>query len=133
MEKEVKQVSFNLNREVDSEAYKYVKTMPDFSGLTKELIVDYFSKNDFPNERLALLKNKRKLASMSYSHVQRLTIEKDIESIEIQIGVPFYYRTSTQKRLDDLKSRLLNTELGRQQIYRIKTEIKQIEGTLNED
>ena len=127
MESKVKQVTFNLDLNVDADCYKYVELMPDFSGLTKELIFDYFSKVEFPNETLMLKKNKRKLASRNYSDPQRLYIEKEIERLEKLIGIPYIKRTATVKRLKDLNDRLSNKDLSSSQVWRINKEIKEIE------
>ena len=132
MESKVKQVTFNLDLNVDADCYKYVESMPDFSGLTKELIFDYFSKVEFPNETLMLKKNNRKLASRNYSDPQRLYIEKEIERLEKLIGIPYIKRTATVKRLKDLNDRLKNKDLSSSQVWRINKEIKEIESNEND-
>lgn len=70
-----------VNPTTDPESDRYIKMMTNFGDI-RELVIDYFKNNTFPNERLELMRNKRKLESENLKQRQMYVLKARNKHLE---------------------------------------------------
>lgn len=70
-----------VNPTTDPESDRYIKMMSNFGDI-RELVIDYFKNNTFPNERLELMRNKRKLNSGTLRQAQTYVLKARNKQLE---------------------------------------------------
>lgn len=70
-----------VNPTTDPESDRYIKMMSNFGDI-RELVIDYFKNNTFPNERLELMRNKRKLSSGTLKQAQTYVLKARNKQLE---------------------------------------------------
>lgn len=70
-----------VNPTTDPESDHYIKMMANFGDI-RELVIDYFKNNTFPNERLELMRNKRKLSSGTLKQAQTYVLKARNKQLE---------------------------------------------------
>ena len=114
-------IVFNPEYDMDKEPYKYVKTMPDFA-LVKELIVDFFRNNDYPNSRLRLMQLERRLSESDFCKASELSMKREIKDLREEVGI----ETKVEARIRELQEKLNSREWSANSRWRIEDQIKKL-------
>ena len=77
--------NLQVNPELDPESHKYITMMQNF-GDVKELVIQFFKENTYPNERLKLMRNERKLQNERLSKSRKVQLNAEIKKLKEVVG-----------------------------------------------